>query len=372
MKKRVIYVSGTRADFNLMTKPLLELRKNVDLIIIATGMHLSQEWGYSIEEIEKYGFNVRRVEIDLNNINLSEMIKSLGQSIIRIAKVIDEIKPDLILIEGDRGEALAGALIGAHLNIPVVHHGGGDISDSIDNKIRNAITMFSDYHLTGNIESFNRLLKMGILKERVFNVGEPGLDDIIAKNYTSKDEIIKKYDLNPQNPLLLLIFHPNTKEFSKIESQITEILEAIKELKIPTFGMYANADAGGNIINKYLDDYQAQLPFLKLYKHLYREDFSGLMNVCSAMVGNSSAGITELPSFKKPFICIGTRQKGRLKAENVIEADYNKEEIIKAINKGLYDDQFKKKLENIENPYGDGSAYLKINDNILNILKKLI
>ncbi len=369
--KKVVYISGTRADFSVMIKTLLELKKYVDLIVIATGMHISQEWGSTIQEIERYGFNIKKVDMNLKGDTLSSMSKSLGLGIYRITDIIEEINPNLIFIEGDRGEALAGAIIGAHLNIPVVHHGGGDISDSIDHKIRFAITMFSDYHLVGNNESYNRLLKFGISENKVFNVGEPGLDTIIDGNFTQKEDIAKKFGINQNKPLLILIFHPNTKEFTSIKTQIVQIMEVIKELEIPTIGFYANADAGGDIINKILDDYKLKLPFLKLYKHAFREDYLGLLNICSAMVGNSSSGIIELPSYKKPFICIGTRQKGRFKAENVIKVHYDKDDIIKAIRKGLLNDQFKKKLEDLKNPYGDGKSYSKITNIIRNILQEM-
>lgn len=368
MKKKVIYISGTRADFNLMSRTLVELNKFVDLTVIAVGMHLSEKWGKTIKEIMKYDFKVEIAEVILEEGGLSEMVEFLGKAILKLLPIIKKIDPDVILVEGDRGEMLVGAIIGAHLNISVVHHGGGDISDSIDNSIRNAITMFANYHLTGNIDSYNRLLNIGIPESRLFNVGEPGLDDILAKNYTSKEAIIKKYKINSQEPLLLLIFHPNTKEFTSVKTQIVQILEAIKELEFPTISIYSNADAGGKIINDTLDEYQTQLNNLQVFKHFYKEEFSGLMNVCSAMVGNSSSGLTELPLFKKPFICVGTRQKGRLKTENVIEVDYKKEEIIQAVKKGLYDDHFRKKLENLTNPYGDGKSFYKIT----NIIRRII
>ncbi len=366
--KKIIYISGNRADFNLMTRALLELKKHVDVTIIATGMHFSDKWGNTIQEIQKFDFKIIKVDMELKDNSLSSMAESLGIGIKSMSKIIENLAPDLIFVEGDRAEALAGAIVGSHLNIPVIHHGGGDISGSIDNKIRNAITMFSDYHLTGNIESYNRLIKIGISKANVFNVGEPGLDEIISKNFTHKDEIAIKFDIDLDQPLLLLIFYPNTNEFSEIENQISCILEAIKELKIPTIALYSNADAGGNIINKCLNEYQSNITSLKVFKHFFREDFSGLMNVCSAMVGNSSSGVIELPLFRKPYICIGTRQKGRLKAENVIEVGYNKEDIKGAIEKGLFDEDFRRKLEKLSNPYGDGTAYLKITNIILNIL----
>ncbi len=193
---KIVYISGTRADFNLMTKPLLELKKYVDLTIIVTGMHFSQKWGKTIQEIKKYGFKIEKADINLDIVSLDEMVEAFGLELIKITSIVKKINPHLIYVEGDRGEALTGAIIGAHLNIPVVHHGGGDVSNSIDNKIRNAISMFSDYHLTGNIQSYKRLVNMGMDESKVFNVGEPGLDYIIANNFTQKDEIIRKYGID--------------------------------------------------------------------------------------------------------------------------------------------------------------------------------
>lgn len=360
--KKLVYISGTRADFGLMKRTLLEINKYVDLIIIVTGMHLSNKWGNTIKEIYKYNFKIKRVSMPLSGENLGDMVESFAFGFQNIFLAIKNINPDIIFLEGDRGEALIGAIIGSHLNIPIFHQGGGDISDSIDNKIRDAITMFSDYHLVGNEISYKRLINFGISEKHLFNVGEPGLDDILKNDYTQKTEIIKKYSINPNEPLILLIFHPNTKEIESVEAQTIQIMEAIKKLEINTIGLYANADAGGNLINKILANYKAELPYLKLFKHFYREDFLGLMNVCSLMIGNSSSGIIELPSFKKPFVCIGTRQKGRLKLENVLEVGYVKEDIFKAINKALYDEDFKNNIKQIKNPYGDGTAYLKITD----------
>lgn len=366
--KKIAYISGTRADFGLMVKTLLELKKYFDITIIATGMHLSENWGKTLEEIKKYPFKVRRAEMNLKGNNLSEMVKSLGIGILNITDLIVDTQPDMILLEGDRGESLAGAIIGAHLNIPIIHHGGGDLSDSIDNKIRFGISIFADYHLVGNDESYNRLLNMGISKDKLFNVGEPGLDDIIAKKYTPKEILFKKFKIDQKSMLLLLIFHPNTNEFSFIKIQIKNILEAIKDLKIPTIAIYSNADAGGNIINKFLKQYESKLSFLSVYKNINREDYLGLMNICNALVGNSSSGIIEIPSFKKPFISIGTRQKNRLKPDNVIEVDYNKDNVIQAISKGLFDIEFRKTLENLTNPYGNGKSFLKITEIIRKIL----
>jgi len=366
--RKVVYISGTRADYGLMRRMLLELNKKVELTVIATGMHLSPQFGYTFTEIERDNLKTKKVDMLIDNDTLGAMIKSFAVGVYGMTQAIEEIDPDLIFVEGDRGESLAGAIIGAHFSIPTVHHGGGDSSGSIDNKIRHAITMFSDYHLTGNEESKKRLIRMGLSPDRVFNVGEPGIDDIFAKNFAHSEEIYRKYGINPKESLILLIYHPDTKEYKYIESHVKEILEAIRELGIPTIAIYSNADAGGRIINRLLEEYALKLNFLKVYPNIERRDFLGLMNVCDVMVGNSSAGIVELPSFKKPFVCIGPRQKDRLRAGNVIDTEHDKMKIVDSIKKALYDEEFKLKLKNIKNPYGDGKTSKRMVELILNIL----
>ena len=369
MRPDVVFITGARSEYSPMRRALLELKKKIKIDIIATGMHLSPRFGYPVREIEKDGFNVYKVESLLDSDNLGGMVKSIGLSIFNITRVIEELSPKLILLEGDRGEALAGALVGAYLNVPVVHHGGGDLSGSIDNKIRFSITMLSDYHLVGNPRSYETLVKMGVPKEKIFLVGEPGVDDIYLKNYTPKEEIIKKYKIDSNNPSILLVFHPNTEEYSNIDNQLCEILNAIKTLKIKTIAIYSNSDAGGRNINQIIENYSKELSFFDVYKDIPREDFLGLMNVCDVMVGNSSAGIIELPAFKKPFVLIGNRQKNRLKTKNVIEVNPKFEEIINAIKKALYDKNFREELKYIKNPYNqEGKSYKIIAEVILNIL----
>lgn len=366
--RNIIYISGSRSDYFLMRRTLTELNDKSNLTIVATSMHLSPMLGYTVKEIEKDGFKVEKVDMLFENDNLGGMAKSFGIGVYGITQSIENIKPDIILVEGDRGESLAGAIIGAHLNIPVVHHGGGDLSSSIDNKIRYAITMFSDYHLSGNPKSYEKLVSMGISEEKVFLVGEPGLDDIKSRNFTPKQDIIKKYSINPTEPLIILLQHPNTKEFIDTEKNIGEILSAVKKLEIQTVAIYSNSDSGGKIINKKISECANKLDFLSIYPNIERNDFLGLMNSCDLMIGNSSSGIVELPSFKKPFIYVGSRQGNRIKSENVINVDYSEQEIIDGINKALYDIDFKKKIKNIKNPYGDGETSKRIVNVILKIM----
>jgi UDP-hydrolysing UDP-N-acetyl-D-glucosamine 2-epimerase len=369
---KVVYLSGTRADYSLMRRPLKELNEHVDLTILVTSMHLSPTFGSTFKEIEKDGFKTKKVDMLLDGDDMGAMVKSFGIGVYGIAQAIEDMNPDLILVEGDRGESLAMAFAGAHLNIPVVHHGGGDISGSIDNKIRYAITMFSDYHLVGNEESYQRLLDTNIPEKRLFIVGEPGLDDIHAGEFTPREEIIEKFNIDASKPLLVLIQHPNTEEHGNVEQEIAEILDAIQQLQIQTIAIYSNADAGGRKINENLESYSKKLPYLTVTKNLIRMDFLGLLNACDVMAGNSSAGLVELPSFSKPFVCIGTRQRNRLRAGNVVEIGADKEQVVDGINKALQDKQFREKLKTLKNPYGDGKTSIRMKEIILKILEENI
>ena len=367
--KKIVYISGSRSDYSLIKRTLLRLSQITELTIVATCMHLSNQFGNTYKEIEADGFQVRKVDMLLDNNSLGSMVKSLGIGLYGISQVLEEINPDLVFIEGDRGESLAGAIAAAHMNIPIVHHGGGDISGSIDDKIRSAITALSDFHLTGNQESYQRLIRTGIPAEKIAVVGEPGLDDIFSGDFTQIDEINKKYCLSSGNPMILLIQHPDTRESMSVESEIRIILAAIAKLKIPTVAVYSNSDAGGRIINSVLDEKAKELPFLRVFPHVDRRDFLGLMNRCSIMLGNSSAGIVELPGFKKPFVCIGSRQKNRLRTVNTRDVNCTKEEIIDAIHFVMHDRAFIESLQQIKNPYGDGCASEKIVSHVMRILE---
>lgn len=368
--KKIVYISGSRSDYSLIRRVLAGLNKITELTVVTTGMHLSNQFGNTYREIENDGFQVKRVDMLLDSDSLGSMVKSLGIGLYGITHVLEDINPDLVFIEGDRGEALAGAIAAAHLNIPIIHHGGGDISGSIDDKIRSAISVLSDFHLTGNQESYQRLILMGISAEKISLVGEPGIDDIFSGDYTSKDQINVKYGIQSGKPMILLIQHPDTQENRNIDTDIRTILEAVAELGIPTIAIYSNSDAGGRIINSVLDEKARELSFLNAFPNVGRKDFLGLMSRCSVMLGNSSAGLVELPSFRKPFICVGSRQRKRLQTENTINVKCKKTEIIDAIHYAMQDRAFTEKLGYIKNPYGDGHASEKIVNRIMEVLEK--
>lgn len=365
MKKRrkICYITGTRADYGLMKNTLIKLKKEFDLSLIVVGMHLSPEFGNTFQDIEKDGFKIaKKIKTLLTKDTGGAMAKSLGVCLIKITQALDSLKPELLLVLGDRGEALAGAIAGAHLNIPVTHIHGGDQGDDgahIDDPIRHSITKFAHIHLSATEQSAERIIKMGEEKWRVHIVGSPALDDILLKDFYSKSYIEKKYNLNLKKPLLLVVQHPVLTQINEAEKQARETLEAVKEINEQTVFIYPNADAGGRKMIKTIKEYE-KYDFLQTHKSIPRKDYLSLMKYSSVLIGNSSSGIIESPVFKIPVVNIGVRNSARENAGNIIFINHNKREIIKAIKKALFDERFKKVIRKYKNPYGAGNTSKKI------------
>ncbi|HIP90189.1 MAG TPA: UDP-N-acetylglucosamine 2-epimerase (hydrolyzing) [Candidatus Nanopusillus sp.] len=369
MTRKIAVVTGTRAEYGIL-KPILkkiDSNSKLDLYLIVVGMHLSEEFGYTIKEIEKDGF---RIYAKLDTLNKEDtgagMARYIGNTIIEISKVLENLKPDILLLLGDRGEMLAGAIAATCMNILIAHVHGGEVSGSIDEGFRHAISKLAHIHFVATNESKQKLISLGEDSSRIFVVGAPGLDDIY-ENLLSPQEIEKKYSIDLSKPLILLVQHPVVNEVDEASNQIRETLEAIVDLKYQTVVIYPNADAGGRQMIKIIEEYKKRYSFIKTYKSLPRRDYLSLMSVATVMVGNSSSGIIEAPSFGLPVVNIGTRQKGRLRAGNVIDVSYNREEIKNAILKAIQDRKFKEKVRNIKNPWGDGKA----SERIVNILSSV-
>lgn len=358
-KKKILYITGTRADFGRATPILRAIRteKNFKLFIFATGSHLSSHFGQTVEEIKKEFAIAGKLKTGVEEEDTpKKMVQVLGQEILGMAGFMDNLKPDLILVLGDRNEMLAGAVIGSHLNILVGHIGGGQVTGSIDDKIRDAITIFSDIHFVATKKNAERVIKLGACPKNVYVVGAPDLEAIAKKDFTPGEEIYKKFKLNPDKPVILLSQHPVTTEYNKESYQMKMVLEAIKDIPAQIIATYPNEDAGGKTMTNVLKQFVLVHPQISLYKHIVYKDYLGLMAVADLMVGNSSAGIIEAPSFNLAVANIGTRQEGRERAKNVIDVDYNKLEIKKAIEKSLS----VKKIRKIKNPYGDGKTAQRI------------
>ena len=352
-KRKVLYISGTRADYGLVKATLLCIKNNpkLKLEIIATGMHLMPEFGKTINEIKKDGFKIHRIPATYEKDNKESMAIFMGNFTRLLTEKIGEIKPDIILVLGDRAEMLAAAIVASCLSIPVAHIHGGEISSTIYDNFRHAITKFSNIHFPVTKKSGERIIKMGEDPWRVHVIGAPGLDDVLQSKIVSPQDIAKKYNLDPAKPILIVVQHPVTIETNLAKKHMNSTMSAVKELGYEAIIIYPNADAGGRGIIKVIEKYR-KFPFIKIYKNIPRADYLSLLNIADAVVGNSSSGILETPYFHLPTVNIGTRQLGRERAENVIDVGYKKEDIKKAIQKALFDATFKAKAKKCANPYG--------------------
>jgi len=364
MRRKIAVVTGTRAEYGVM-KPVLkaiEARPELKLLLVVTGMHLSHEFGYTVNDIEKDGFSISaKIEMLSDSDTLEAMAESAGRGIIGMAQTWEQLRPDVVLVLGDRAEPLAAAIAGAYMNIPVAHIHGGDActGGNIDDSTRNAITKFAHIHFPATQKNAERIIKMGEDEWRVHMVGSPALDVILNEPLLSREVLAERFGLNLSQPLILLVQHPVTTQSDEAPKQMRETLEAIVEIGYPAILIYPNSDAGGRRMIKVTKEYE-RYPFIKTFKSLPRREYLSLMKVASIIVGNSSSGIIDAPSFGLPAVNIGMRQEGREQGKNVIDVGHNKQEIVKAIEKALTDKEFLNEVKKRENPYGDGKTSQRI------------
>lgn len=362
MKRKICVITGTRADYGIFSPVMKSIKSsnNLKLYIVATCMHLMKEFGYTVKEIEKDGFNVyEKVNISYKEDTGQAMAFSVGKAVSMFSKVFARLRPDFVLVLGDRGEMLAAAISANYANIPVAHLHGGEVSGHIDGILRHAITKLSHIHFPATESAKERILKLGEEKYRIFRVGAPAIDRILNEQLPNKGELSRKYKINDDEPLALLVQHPVSTENNNSGKQIKASLEAIKKLSLQTILIYPNADAGGRKMLCIIRQYKIY-SFIKIFKSIPHKDYLGLMKMADVLIGNSSSGITEAPSFHLPVVNIGSRQKGRERSFNIIDAPHNKNAIIKAIKKALYDKNFKEEVKQCKNPYGDGHASKRI------------
>ncbi|MEN6349799.1 MAG: UDP-N-acetylglucosamine 2-epimerase, partial [Syntrophomonas sp.] len=312
--RKVLYISGSRADYGPMRGVLQAIRSapGLSLNVLVTGMHLDPLHGESWQEIAADGFNiVDRVYGRATGDSLKAMAASLGLYLYGMCEAIESAKPDIVMVLGDRGEQLAAAIAAAVQNIVVVHVAGGSISGSIDDSIRHAITKFAHYHLPASAKHARRIVQMGEEPSRVHAVGLPG-GDIRPDVIYTRSEICEQLDLPVEKPYLLLIQHSVTHSQSEAARQITETLEAVAGAGYPTLLANPNDDAGGRVI------LSAMQKYARRYDHLHvlqppnnRKKFASIMAHSAALLGNSSSGIAEAMSVQLPVINIGGRQRGR-------------------------------------------------------------
>lgn len=370
--KKICVVTGTRAEYGLLYWTMKSLKESseFDLQIIVTGMHLSPEFGLTYKQILVDGFEINeKIEILLSSDTTVGVSKSIGLGVISFSEAFDRLKPDLVLILGDRFEIFAAATAAMISKIPIAHcHGGEATEGLIDEAIRHSVTKMSQIHFTSTEEYRNRVIQLGEQPKYVFNVGALGIENINKLNLLSKDEFENsiQFKLNKRN--FLITFHPVTLDYSSAEEQFHHLLTAIDKFEETTLIFTKpNADTDGRIIIEMIDNFVAKNSHKAIsFTSLGQLRYLSAIQYMDAIIGNSSSGLIEVPSFKKPTINIGDRQRGRVTGTSIINCEANQEAIISAINLAL-SDNFKEKLIQSYNPYGEKNS----SEEIMNVLSQM-
>ena len=356
--RRVVYITGSRADYGLFSQTLHRIKEHPDLELelIVAAMHLAPEFGYTVRLVEKDRFHIAaRIETLLAGDSGGSMSRAIGLAVLGLTQALESIQPDVLILLGDRGEMLAGAIVAAHLNIAIAHVHGGEVSGTVDESVRHAITKFAHIHFPSTRENAERIIKMGEDPTRVHVVGAPGLDYLHFVEPIARAEIESDLNLDLSKPLLLVTQHPVTTEVEAAAEQMRITLEAVKAIGVQTVISYPNADSGGRAMIRVLEEYES-LSFVRIRPSLGQRRYVSLLRYASAMVGNSSSGIIETPFFGLPVINIGTRQQSRQRAENALDVPHDQEAIEQAIRKALTNEAFIQQARHCTNPYGDGHA----------------
>lgn len=367
--RKICVVTGTRAEYGLLT-PLMKLIRDdneLELQVIVTGMHLSPEFGLTYKVIEEEFFINKKIEMLLSSNTSLAISKSMGLAQISFAEAYDELSPDIIVVLGDRYELIPIVSSAMIMNIPIAHISGGEITEGAqDDAIRHSVTKMSHLHFTATEVYKKRVIQLGEQPDRVFAVGEAGLDNIFDLQLLSKQAFEESIGFTMNKKNILVTFHPVTLEQGRAEEQCQELLNAIDTLEDTNIIFTkANSDSNGRVINAMLDDYVKNNNHKAvLFASLGQLRYLSALQYVDAVVGNSSSGLVEAPSFKIGTINIGNRQKGRIKAASVIDSAIDAKSICKAFDK-LYSKEFKKQLTTIQNPYGNGNSSIKIK----NVLK---
>jgi GDP/UDP-N,N'-diacetylbacillosamine 2-epimerase (hydrolysing) len=364
MNRKICVITGSRADYGLLKWVMQGIKDDPDLHlqIIATGMHLSPLFGLTYKAIEDDGFSI---DVKLDNLGPTDsplaISESMGLTLTGITSALEVLKPDLIVVLGDRFEIFASTAAALISRIPVAHLNGGEVTiGAMDESFRHSITKMSHLHFVATEEYKSRVIQLGENPSNVFLVGGTGIDNIVKFKLLSRDELENVLDIDLGKKSLLVTFHPATLSDGAPQQQIEELLSALSTL-IDTTLIFTmpNADTGGHVIKKLIDEFVLVNKNAKAFASLGQVVYLSCLAQVDGVVGNSSSGLTEAPSFRKGTINIGERQLGRIQASSIINCGPNANEIKKAIEI-LYSEDFKTVLGNTKNPYGEGGASAKI------------
>lgn len=363
MTRRICYISGTRADFGLMQSTLKAIDSHADLSlsVLVTGMHLHADYGETVNEIQDMGLHIgAKIPVNLLPDTGGTMARNLGIMIKGFVDYFEKEHFDIVLLLGDRGEMLAGAIACIHLNIPVAHIHGGERSGTVDEPIRHAISKLAHLHFVATEGSKNRLIRMGENTDNIWVTGAPGLDGLSTRQTQSRDELCEEFGFRSNSPIALLVFHPVLQESEEAESAMRLILDTLKSKEIQVLTLMPNSDAGNQSIRDVLLTYSSD-PSIRVIDHIPRQSFIAWMACCDFMVGNSSAGIIEAGSFGVPVLNIGSRQNFRERNSNVLDVGLQELEILEGIETAL-----KLGHQKPHNIYGDGHAAMRITELLAN------
>lgn len=372
-KRKICVVTGTRAEYGLFYPVMkqIEVSEKLTLQVIASTMHLSEEFGLTYQQIEKDGFRIdEKIENLLAVSTKSSIAKSTGLATMLISDAFTRLEPDIVLLLGDRFETLAAATTAMLMNIPIAHIHGGEITEgAVDEQIRHAITKMSYLHFTSTETYRKRIIQMGEDPKRVFYTGAPGIDNIMNMELLGKAALEEALSWQMVQPTALFTYHPETLKPADTKDDILQILDIIKKSGIHILFTYANADESGHVINQEIEKFVSKdRQKYKVVKNLGQLRYLSAMKHADLLIGNTSSGIIEAASFAKPVVNIGDRQKGRLRNKNVL--DSNIELLDESINDAL-SSAFIKECRKIKNLYGRGDASVKIVDHLETTALKL-
>ena len=372
--QNICVITGTRAEYGLLYWLMKEIEDDTDLIlqVAVTGMHLSSEFGDTWKLIEEDGFNIdAKIYMDLSGDDDISIVKATGNGVIGFADTFDELKPDCVIVLGDRFEILAAAQSAMLMKIPIAHIHGGEITEgAIDESIRHSITKMAHLHFTSTEAYRKRVIQLGEVPERVFNVGAPGLDNLQRLELLDEVALEKSLNFNLSSPLFLVTYHPETLGSMEPSKALEEMLNALDHFSDANIIItLANSDAGGRAINQRLVEYAArENGRVKLVSSLGQVRYLSLLCLADVVIGNSSSGIIEAPSARTPTVNIGSRQKGRLRAPSVIDCDDSEEAIVSSITKCM-SHEMKLILSQCNSPYGKSD---NVAHEICKVLKMLL
>lgn len=351
-------------------KPLLyaiEADHDLRLSLIVTDQHVNELFGATISEVEREFAVAAIVDMEQTDGSKVARVQAIGRCMMKMAMVFADLKPDVVVLYGDRGEVLAAAIAAVNLGIPAAHIQGGDVSGNVDEQVRHAITKLAHLHFPSTEESAQRIRKMGEEAQRIFVVGDSHIDPIVGHKYTDEDLVRKLYQIPPGERPIVVLQHPETIRNRPSYQDMKITLDAVLSFKRRTVIVYPCSDQGYEGIIRAIEEVR-EVPGVSVHRNIDAPDFWGILAISSALVGNSSAGLIETPYFKIPAINVGERQKGRRCAENVIHVPFDSERIRAAMDTALNDLTFVCQVSNCSRPYGEGKAYLSI----LSVLKSTV